>query len=47
MVLFFNLVVSLLTYLLTNEDLTVEEVNGMTIDVVFGGVDTVSYCLYF
>ena len=34
--------VSLLTYLLTKEDLTPEEVNGHAIDVVLGGVDTVS-----
>ena len=32
----------MLTYLLTQEDLTPEEVNGHTIEVVFGGVDTVS-----
>ena len=35
--------VSLLTYLLTKEDLTPEEVNGHVIDVVLGGVDTVSF----
>ena len=29
-------------YLLTKEDLTLEEVNGHAIDVVAGGVDTVS-----
>ena len=34
--------VSLLTYLLAKEDLTPEEVNGHAIDVVLGGVDTVS-----
>ena len=34
--------VSLLTYLLTKEDLTPGEVNGHAIDVVLGGVDTVS-----
>ena len=39
---FFILVVSVLTYLLTKEDLTPEEVNGHAIDVVVGGVDTVS-----
>ena len=33
---------SVLTYLLTKEDLTPEEVNGHAIDVVAGGVDTVS-----
>ena len=38
----FVLVVSLLTYLLTKEELTVEEVNGLASDVVFAGVDTVS-----
>ena len=38
----FKLVVSVLTYLLTKEDLTLEEVNGHAIDVVAGGVDTVS-----
>ena len=32
----------MLTYLLTKEDLTPEEVNGHVIDVVVGGVDTVS-----
>ena len=32
----------MLTYLLTKEDLTPEEVNGHAIDVVAGGVDTVS-----
>lgn len=32
----------MLTYLLTKEDLTLEEVNGHAIDVVAGGVDTVS-----
>jgi len=37
-----NLVVSVLTYLLTKEELTPEEVNGHAIDVVAGGVDTVS-----
>ena len=31
----------MLTYLLTKEDLTPEEVNGHAIDVVAGGVDTV------
>ena len=35
--------VSLLTYLLTKEELTVEEINGLAIDVIFAGVDTVSY----
>ncbi|XP_073228660.1 cytochrome P450 27C1-like [Porites lutea] len=35
-------VVSVLTYLLTKEDLTPEEVNGHAIDVVAGGVDTTS-----
>ena len=39
---FFFLVVSLLTYLLTKEELTMEEVNGLASDVVFAGVDTVS-----
>ena len=32
----------MLTYLLTKEDLTPKEVNGHAIDVVAGGVDTVS-----
>ena len=32
----------MLTYLLAKEDLTPEEVNGHAIDVVAGGVDTVS-----
>ena len=32
----------MLTYLLTKEDLTPEEVNGHAIDVVANGVDTVS-----
>lgn len=32
----------MLTYLLTKEELTPEEVNGHAIDVVAGGVDTVS-----
>ena len=36
------LVVPVLTYLLTKEDLTPEEVNGHAIDVVANGVDTVS-----
>ena len=36
------LVVSVLTYLLTKEDLTPEEVNGHVIDVVANGVDQVS-----
>ena len=40
--LFLIVVVSVLTYLLTKEDLTPEEVNGHAIDVVAGGVDTVS-----
>ena len=40
--LFFILVVSVLTYLLTKEDLTPEEVNGHVIDVVANGVDQVS-----
>ena len=39
--------VSLLTYLLAKKDLTVEEVNGLAIDVVFGGVDTVSKLFVF
>ena len=43
----FNIVVSLLTYLLAKKDLTVEEVNGLAIDVVFGGVDTVSKLFVF
>ena len=40
--LFFILVVSVLTYLLTKEDMTPEEVNGHVIDVVANGVDQVS-----
>ena len=39
---FFIAVVSVLTYLLTKEDLTPEEVNGHVIDVVANGVDQVS-----
>ena len=39
---FFFLVVSLLTYLLTKENLTMEEVNALANDVVFAGVDSVS-----
>ena len=39
---FFIVVVSVLTYLLTKEDLTPEEVNGHVIDVVANGVDQVS-----
>ena len=35
-------VVSLLTYLLTKKELTPEEVNGLAIDVIFAGVDSVS-----
>lgn len=35
-------VVSLLTYLLTKKELTPEEVVGVLLDVVAGGVDTVS-----
>ena len=42
MVWFLFLVVSLLTYLLTKKELTLEEVNGHAIDVVTAGVDTVS-----
>ena len=38
---FCNVVVPLLTYLLTKKDLTPEEVNGHVVDVVAGGVDTV------
>ena len=34
--------VPLLTYLLTKDGLSLEEVNGMAIDVVTGGVDTVT-----
>lgn len=34
--------VPLLTYLLTKEELSLEEVNGTAIDVVTGGVDTVT-----
>ena len=37
-----NLVVPLLTYLLTKGDLTPEEVNGHAVDVMAAGVDTVS-----
>ena len=37
--------VSLLTYLLSKDKLTPEEVNGMAIDVIFAGVDTVSTSL--
>lgn len=44
---FFNIVVPLLTYLFAKKDLTVEEVNGLAIDVVFGGVDTVSLLFIF
>lgn len=39
---FQSLVVPLLIYLLTKDELSEEEVNGMAIDVVTGGVDTVS-----
>jgi len=38
-------VVSLLTYLLSKDKLTPEEVNGMAIDVIFAGVDTTSNSL--
>ncbi|XP_015780625.1 PREDICTED: cytochrome P450 27C1-like [Acropora digitifera] len=38
-------VVPLLTYLLTKEELSLEEVNGTAIDVVTGGVDTTSNAL--
>ena len=31
----------MLSYLLMKEDITLEEVNGHAIDVVFAGVDTV------
>ena len=34
--------VSLLTYLLTKEELTPGEVNALAVGVVFAGVDTVS-----
>lgn len=34
--------VPLLTYLLTKDELSLAEVNGMAIDVVTGGVDTVT-----
>ena len=34
--------VPLLTYLLAKEELSLEEVNGTAIDVVTGGVDTVT-----
>ena len=34
--------VPVLTYLLTTQKLTLEEVNGLAIDVIFGGIDTVS-----
>ena len=47
LLLFFNIVVPLLTYLFAKKDLTVEEVNGLAIDVVFGGVDTVSLLFIF
>ena len=39
----FILVVSVLSYLLTEEGLTAEEANGHAIDVIFSGVDTVSF----
>ena len=42
MVWFLFLVVSLLTYLLTKKELTLEEVNGHAIDAVTAGVDAVS-----
>lgn len=38
-------VVSLLAYLLAKEELTLEEVNGVAIDIVTGGVDTTSNSL--
>ena len=34
--------VPVLTYLLTTQKLTLEEVNGLAIDVIGAGVDTVS-----
>ena len=40
--LYTSLVVSVLSYLLAKEELTPEEVNGHAIDVMLGGVDTVS-----
>ena len=36
-----HVVVPVLSYLLMKEDITLEEVNGHAIDVVFAGVDTV------
>ena len=39
---FHFVVVPVLTYLLTTQNLSLEEVNGLAIDVIFGGVDTVS-----
>ena len=35
-------VVPVLTYLLTTQKLTLEEVNGLAVDVIFAGVDSVS-----
>ena len=40
--LIFCVEVSLLTYLLTKEELTPEEVNGQAIEVISAGVDSVS-----
>ena len=36
-----HVVVPVLSYLLMKEDITLEEVNGHAVDVVFAGVDTV------
>ena len=39
------LVVSLLTYMITNGELSPEEINGMALDMIKDGVDTVSAIL--
>ena len=39
---FHFVVVPVLTYLLTTQNLSLEEINGLAIDVIGGGVDTVS-----
>ena len=39
---FHFVVVPVLTYLLTTQNLSMEEVNGLAIDVIGAGVDTVS-----
>ena len=39
------LVVSLLTYMITKGELSPEEINGMALDMIMAGVDTVSAML--